>query len=344
MTQILRSTAGILLCLYGLLLSTWWVIHLLVGDRVWWMALTSSFTPLFFLPLLLFWPFSLWIRQPIYWLGLLLPTTLFLYLYGVLFIPKTPPPYLSTPAPLRLMTFNHWSGSLSDETAQVILDNNLPDIVALQEVSPPVQRRILQTVGQHYPYFFFDTTIGHRGTGVLSRYPLEPVSSTPFIELSCLQYQVTVDPTHRFRLYNCHPHSTNVLYFVGNSSSIIKQIQESFRLRTRLSEQLAEEIQAHAEPTIVVGDFNTTDQSEAYGHLHKVLLDAQRTSGWGFGHTFPAYGGSYHRIPIIPRQVRIDMVLYTSDFVALQTSVSTSHGESDHLPVRAMLGWRDFSP
>ena len=253
-----------------------------------------------------------WIRQPTYWLGLLLPTTLFLYLYGTLFIPKQPPAYRPTPAPVRLLTFNYWHGSQSTETAQVILDNALPDIVALQEASPQAQRRILQTVGQHYPYFFFDTTIGRRGIGVLSRYPLEKISSNAFIELSCHQYRVTIDAAYHFRLYNFHPHSTNVLYYLGNLSSIIQQVQESFRLRTLLGQQLADEIRAHTEPTIVVGDFNTTDQSDAYAHLRTILHDAHRAIGWGLGHTFPTYGGYFRQIPIVPRQVRIDMILYTN--------------------------------
>jgi endonuclease/exonuclease/phosphatase family metal-dependent hydrolase len=91
---------------------------------------------------------------------------------------------------------------------------------------------------------------------------------------------------------------------------------------------------------IVVGDFNTTDQSEAYAILDQELTDSHRTAGWGFGHTFPTEFGTFREFPIVPRLVRIDMIWHTDAFVALESHVSNSHGESDHLPVLATLAWR----
>lgn len=63
--------------------------------------------------------------------------------------------------------------------------------------------------------------------------------------------------------------------------------------------------------------------------------------GLGFGHTFPAYAGRYRRIPILPRQMRIDMIFYSQGFVPLRCTVGATHGESDHLPVVAAFGWRE---
>lgn len=340
MTQVLRTLTTLMLWLYTMLLSTWWGIQWLIGDTLWWVALIRSFTPLLFLPLLFFWPIGLWVRRPTYWLGILLPTTLFLALYGCLFLPRSTPPYAATSSTLRIMTFNLWGGSYREKTARVILENDLPDLVALQEVTPLMQRLLRRTISQYYPYIFFDSTIGGRGLGLLSRYPVERLPSDLLIDLSCRQYRVTVDVHHRFRLYNCHPYSTNILYAFGDLPAVIQRTGETFHLRTLLSQQLAQEIQANAEPTIVVGDFNTTDQSDAYHHLRTVLSDAHRTVGWGFGHTFPARTGFSRGIPILSRQVRIDMVLYTAEFVALQTQVSETYGESDHYPVLATLGWR----
>lgn len=340
MINLLRLAAIFLVWLYSISLASWWVIHLWVGDTLWWIALLSSFAPHLFIPLLLFWPIGAWVRRPLYWSGLLLPITLFVYLYGFLFIPRQPPAYQPAPAPLRLMTFNLWGGSHTVATAQVILENGAPDIVALQEVTWPMQKLIQQTVGQQYPYAFFDTAIGHPGLGVLSRYPLERVPSDLLIDLHCRQYRVTVDAAHRFRLYNCHPRSTNLFYIAGDFATIVRQVEETFHTRTLLGARLAEEIKGHGEPTLVVGDFNTTDQSDAYHHLRTVLGDAHRASGWGFGHTFPSELGRYRELPIVPRQVRIDLILYTADFVALQSAVGAIHAESDHFPLRATLGWR----
>ncbi|MBX3014506.1 MAG: endonuclease/exonuclease/phosphatase family protein [Caldilineaceae bacterium] len=343
--RMLRRLAVWFLWLYGLLLVGGWLLHDFVGDRLWWLALSLALLPLFLAPLLLLWPLGLWVRHPHYWLGLLPPTLLFFALYGPLFLPKAPPPYATEAPTLRVMTFNLWGGSYRARTAKVILNAGLPDVVALQELTPRMQRQILQTVGHAYPYHYFDRTTGARWLGILSRYPLEYLPTADLLlDLSCRQYRVRVDLDHAFRIYNCHPQSSNIFYFPGDFTMMTRQIEETFRLRTLLSQRLAQVVQAEREPTLVVGDFNTTDQSDAYRYLRTALLDSHRAIGRGFGHTFPAGTGFFRDIPIIERQVRIDMILYTADFVALQSQVFREHGESDHLPLLATLGWRAVLP
>lgn len=325
--------------LYSALAPVLWLLHQWVGDRLWWLALLSSFTPHFFWPLLMLWPLALWQGRRSDRLLLLLPTMLFFYLYGALFLPNHPPAYQAEQRPLHLMTFNMWTGTYKADTARIIVDEGLPDLVALQEVSYRMQRTIEKGVGNYFPYQSFDYS-GRGGLAVLSRYPLQPLSSDLLIDLFCSQYRVTVDATHRFRLYNCHPYSTHVAYPSGSWAPLASQVEESFRLRTLLGERLAAEIVSHGEATIVLGDFNTTDQSDAYRHLTTVLSDAHRISGWGFGHTFPAGTALFRNPPVVPRLVRIDLVLYSPAFVALQTTVGSTYGRSDHLPLRAVLTWR----
>jgi endonuclease/exonuclease/phosphatase family metal-dependent hydrolase len=336
---LLSTGARTLLWLYSGVVPALWLWHQWAGDRLWWLALLSSVTPHFFWPLLLLWPLALWQGRRRDYLLLSLPTLLFLYLYGALFLPNRPPAYQTEPRPLRVMSFNMWTGARDAKTARVIIDEGLPDIVALQEVSYGMQYRIEQSIGNYFPYQSFDYS-GRGGLAVLSRYPLERLTSDMLIDLFCSQFRVTVDATHQFRLYNCHPYSTHFSYNTEEWPAMVPQVEETFRLRTLLGERLAQEIRRHGEATIVLGDFNSTDQSDAYRHLTSVLSDAQRTSGWGFGHTFPAGTAIFRRPPILPRLVRIDLILYSSAFAALQATVGSTYGRSDHLPVRAVLAWR----
>lgn len=329
------------LWLYCGLAPALWLWHQWTGDRLWWLALLSSFTPHFFWPLLLLWPFALRPGRRRARLLLAAPTLLFFYLYGALFLPSFPPAHQTAPRPLHLMTFNMWAGTHGASTARILIDKGLPDIVALQEVSYRMQRTIEKSVGNYFPYQDFSYS-GRGGLAVLSRYPLQRLSSDLLIDLFCSQYRVTVDAAHQFRLYNCHPYSTHVAYPTGRWTALANQVEESFRLRTRLGERLAQEIQSHGEATIVLGDFNTTDQSDAYRHLTTVLSDAHRTSGWGFGHTFPAGTALFRKPPVLPRLVRIDLILYSPAFVALQSAVGSTYGKSDHLPLRALLAWRAY--
>lgn len=340
MRLFLRTVAFLLLLLYIALLVGWWGLHLLFGDTVWWLGLVSSFVPLFFAPLFLFVPLALVVRLPLYNSALLLPITFFLFTYGPLFLPKRPPPHVTDPAPITMMTFNMWGGSRTVETVDVIRDNGLPDIVALQETTPQLNKLIEEELGRLYPYRFYEYTLNGRGISTLSRYPLQSIRIATVVDLNCRVFQVDVDPTHQFLLYNCHPQSSNLLNFLGDGRPMATQISETFRMRRLLSQALADEIVAHHEPTVVVGDFNSTDQSDAYALLQGQLQDAHRQAGWGLGHTFPAYRGRFRRVPFLPRLVRIDMVRYTDDFVALESQVSRSHGESDHNPVLATLAWR----
>ena len=45
--------------LYVSLLAVWFVLHISLGDRVWWIALVSIFAPYLFLPLTLLVPLGL---------------------------------------------------------------------------------------------------------------------------------------------------------------------------------------------------------------------------------------------------------------------------------------------
>lgn len=341
LTSLSRILGQLSLWLYNLALISWLFLHLLFGDSFWWLGLINSFVPYFFLPLLLLLPLAPLIRRPLYHSGLLIPLTLFLINYGILLLPKSPPAHAPSPAPITIMTFNMWSGSRTAETVNVIEENGRPDIVALQETDYRQRRLLEQTIGPSYPYSRYEQTPIGRGISILSRFPLTPLRTAMIIDLNCRVYRVTVDAEHQFVLYNCHPQSSNFLAFLGDGRPMADQIDETFVTRRQLSLALANDIAQRTEPAIVVGDFNTTDQSDAYAILTQELFDAHRMAGWGFGHTFPAYGGRYRAYPIFSRLVRIDLILYTAPFVALASRVSDYHGESDHLPVLATLAWRE---
>ncbi len=344
MASILRTIVLLLLWLYIALFLGRWGLQLLFGDTIWWLGLINAFVPLLFTPLLLFGPLAVFVRQPLYNSGLLLLITFFLLSYGPFFLPKTAPPHLVDPTPFSIMTFNMLSTSQGVETIKVIRDNGLPAIVALQETSPRLNQLLEQEVGALYPYQFYEYTALRRGISTLSRYPLERIEVELVIDLNCRVFRVTVAPTRHFLLYNCHPQSSNLLNFLGDGQPMAAQIAETFQIRRRLSQALADDIATRTEPAVVVGDFNSTDQNEAYRILQGQLDDAHQQAGWGFGHTFPAarddMQGGARIMALLPRLVRIDMVRYTNDFVALTSQVSSHHGESDHHPLVATLAWR----
>lgn len=340
MKTILQRICLILGWLYAGLIILWFVLHRWLGDTVWWLALLNSFTPYFFLPLVLILPACFVCRQWSFRVSVIPSVLIFLILYGHLFLPNWSRPSTTNATTLTIMTFNIWGGSKSKETARVILDNGSPDIVAIQELTPQMAEILLEEVGEIYPFQILKPESQHRGVGILSRYPLTELDSNhlfdPDWQLQIMQVEVD---NHSFTFYNVHPQATNILVYFESGTAVADEVQNSFQNRKRLMQRLIADFEKKQGPIVVVGDFNSTDQSDIYTLLNNRLTDAHQAAGWGFGHTFPAYAGSFRGIPILPKQMRIDMIFYSEEFSALSSRVGSTYGESDHLPVLAQLAW-----
>lgn len=324
--------------LYTALIVGWIIAHFWFGDRVWWLALLNPLASFLFTPLLFFCLPLLLLRDRRFWLALLAPIVIFLVLYGELFLPAWPAKTSTKSPPITVMTFNIWGGSYRKKTAQSIRANGLPDIVALQELHPFMIRLLLPLVGAYYPYHEFD--LRGTGMGVFSRYPLRKIIPSfklqPGWQLQMLQVQVE---ERTFILYNCHPRSTDIFRGLRQGWAFANEVDETFRMRLQFAQSLLDDLKTRHEPVVVLGDFNSPDGSDVHQLLLHRLNDAHRRAGWGFGHTFPAQQGYSHGLPIFRRLTRIDMIFYSSDFVALSSHVGAASGESDHLPVLATLAW-----
>ena len=199
----------------------------------------------------------------------------------------------------------------------------------------------LEEAGDAYPYRLLTPENTYRGMGVLSRFPLTEID-TSYLAHRLWQVQAmrVEAPAGPFTLYNVHPDATNVLVYIEERMDIPEEVRSSMAIRRQLIEALVTDFSQRDGPIVVVGDFNSTDQSDVYALMRRHLTDAHRASGWGLGHTFPAYGGSFHGIPIPPLQMRLDMVFISRDFRAARTWVSKTYGESDHRPLLAEFVWR----
>ena len=328
----------ILSWIYAAIIILWFLLHGWFGDTLWWLALLNAFVPFFFLPLVILVPICFVYRDWRYWRSVLVPLVIFVFLYGELFLPNVP---VRNADSITVMTFNIWGGSQSTETAHVIVENGLPDIIALQELTPQMVNVFLEEIGDLYPYRLLSPEGTYRGMGVLSRFPLTEIDTRhlahPWWQVQAMRIETPAGP---FTLYNVHPDATNVLVYIEEERDIPAEVRSSMALRQQTIEMLVADFSQRDGPIVVVGDFNSTDQSDVYALMRQHLTDAHRASGWGLGHTFPAYGGSFRGIPIFPLQMRLDMVFLSKDFQAARTWVSQAYGESDHRPLLTEFVWR----
>ncbi len=332
---ILQQALLIASCGYTLCIITWWGLHHWFGDTLWWLALVNAFVPYLFLPLLILFPSCFVVKSRILWGSTSVPVCLFCLLYGQVFVPPISKTNAAAEQILTIMTFNILGFRDSDDTAKAILQNGaLPDIVALQEVTPQFVPKILKHTQHALPYSLFAPAKDYKGMGILSRYPLVKLTTS---HLADARWQIQLADVlvngHAIRLYNLHPLATDPFVSLRQGQPVSHEVEASFAHRKVLFERLMADIQTVSIPVIVAGDMNSTDQHEVYTLLTSQLVDAHRATGWGFGHTYPAFIWYFGKLPIMPRQVRIDMILYSRALKGIRCWVGRDAGKSNHLPV-----------
>jgi len=254
-----------------------------------------------------------------------IPTLAFLYLFGGLFLPSWKPAPDSTASSqhLRVMTWNLYGKDGLDRTPQVdILQNSGADIIALQEVTEDATELIDSRLSDLYPYRIL-VPGGIGGTGLLSKYPIE--TREIFVAapgaFNCIKALLNVNGKP-ITVMNVHPQPRYMLL------QLVYTAQGSPQINSLLNMLPLDG------PTLMIGDFNLTDQSSDYKVLARSRLhDAFREVGWGFGVTWPVRAGRLNRFMPV---ARLDYVWHTDEFEAQSIRVG-SRAISDHLPVIADL-------
>lgn len=226
---------------------------------------------------------------------------------------------------LRILTFNIQGPQDELDSLVAIIDEADADLVALQEFSPAAATRFAAEFEAVYPYQALhpqdDPNIGQ---AVLSRYPItaenywrnEQLDAT----LGHLRVELDID-SRPLVLYNTHPVPPFGL-----------QGKVNLEAHSREIDILLERALAETVTTILVGDFNMTDQFGEYHRISTRYVDAFREVGAGFGFSFP----NGQRLPL-PPVIRLDYVFYDPAINGLEARIWGRSGSSDHLPLYVRL-------
>jgi vancomycin resistance protein VanJ len=230
--------------------------------------------------------------------------------------------------PISVMSWNLAAGSVSLADMSATIDRIRPDIVGLIELVPARSRETDddQRIRALYPYRVMLPRSGEPGIGLLSRFPVieKQFTQDPPL-LRVVLAPSDVDP--QITVFVAHPFLDSIDFF-----GLVPDVQ-TFRRDadiTLVRGEIDGELAA-GHDVLVLADFNVTEREPAYAELTRGLHDAQREAGFGFGLTWrPA------RIEGLPfGLLRIDYLLASSAFVALEAGPDcTPHG-SDHCLVSA---------
>ncbi len=307
-------------------LLLWW----LTGEQANVIAFLASFAHWLWLPALPLLPACLLVRYRLGALLLLPIVATFVWHYGALFVPRTPPTLASELRVVDLLTYNLLANKRDPQGILRAISAIDADIVALQEVDAAYEAEIWRTFGRQYRFIRLHPELadGTKGQGVLSKFPIIEDRYWQFPDLPYqLGYQrvvLRIDGVDVV-LHNVHPTHP------GMGSKFFDPSNRNEEIRRLMEEVFPPD---YAYPFLAVGDFNMPDLSADYARVTAALTDSWREVGMGMGWTFKLVGGAP-----IPPFLRLDYVFYGRGFRALAAEVGADTHGSDHHPLRVRLAF-----
>ncbi|MDF1859085.1 MAG: endonuclease/exonuclease/phosphatase family protein [Verrucomicrobiales bacterium] len=302
---------------------------------------------LFLLPSLLLLPLALLFSWRLSLPALLGSCFIFLYFANDFRFGSEPHPSPSEPGKtVTVLTYNR--GQHMNRSLKPFKDRTNPDIIAFQE-APNRAAGYLEAEG--YELYEFAEDIGEYT--LLSRYPItkksliHTVSGDQSVD-ACARFEVQFEGS-KIAIYSIHINSPrDVLHYYKRGAFLYGLIgipgtalgekrhknQQFWNDRIDEASELISHIANDPLPTLVVGDLN----APAGGHIHQLFLrefkDSHRTSGSGFGFTFP--GTSRNPLSLGGPWMRIDYLFANSSWDCLW-NITESSRLSQHRAVTAQF-------
>lgn len=294
-------------------------------------AMLNNVVEWLLLPSLVFAPFAYWRKHWRRSAAYGLVAIIYLFSFGELFLPAVklqagcPADQPDCATRLRVMQVNFENDHFDPAIALPIMRNSGADVIAAEEFSAGPAADVKQGLSDVYPYQVqFGDYIP--GIGLLSKYPIISAELLVFSPDQFLPHLLATLDVNGVPLVVIvgHPPPPRVDR-VGIFPIYEPYGSYDIRELVRLAKS--------GPPTLLVGDFNITDQADDYHVIRDSgLRDAFREAGWGFGSTWPVGFA-------VPPLVRIDYIWMTKEFEASAAWAGEAN-TSDHFPLFADLIWR----
>lgn len=326
--RVLLNMGAVIAGAYGLNVSFFFILRLVVGEQWEVVGWFNSFMHLLVVPSVVLFPLGLLLRRRIVIALLVLPLLVCLSIYVPAFLPRPAAAAPETATRLTILTYNLKSqaGNL-EPIANVIREANA-DVVALQELGNNATTYLDAMFADLYPYRALHPQEDYPvpGQGILSRYP---ITSDEYWRIYLGHQRVSLDVNgETVTLYNIH--------------LLQPLMRGGFALREGEITAVLDRVRTETGPLLFVGDFNMSDQSEPYQEVTALFEDAYRQVGAGMGFTFPAGIPQFQALSDIVRLnifplARLDYIFHNAAFQPLNARVWSDSGGSDHRPLLATL-------
>lgn len=332
----LKQSAKILAYSYSAFIIGYFLLKLIFWDRLWIIALISTFLPLILLPtfLLPIVGFSIIKKR---WFSVISAISCILLISWLHIKYFSPAPINSTDSQPSIKIFSHNVGWYTTQSPTLVklIEREKPDIIFLQEIVQKHIERTFTWLKTDYPY-----QIGIPPVGILSKYP---IVSSEILHLAghaeTQQRAIIKLNQQEIVIYNMQ--ATGPWFKRYNILPFLKIPVYKYGQRGPEIQDLVQRVEQETLPVIVAGDFNMTDETQDYYNVQKVMQDSFLKSGFGFGFTWP-HGWPLKllvktsNLRLNYPVCRIDYIWYSKHWGAKSSSVLEAT-ESDHLPVEAEL-------
>ncbi|MFJ4031933.1 endonuclease/exonuclease/phosphatase family protein [Streptomyces griseoluteus] len=262
-------------------------------------------------------------RSPAAVTALLLPAVVWTTLFGGLLHDKSRPG-----GGLTVATHNVGAANPDPTATAHTLAASGADLLALEELTPRATPLYGKTLAPKYPYHAVLGTVG-----LWSRFPLSatrPIDIMNYGPLAATKPAAAKLPENRALHTTVTTPDGPLAVYVAHLGSVRLMPRTGFWTASRDIGAAALTKAVTADPTprvLLLADLNGTWDDRAFDGLRARLDSAQRTSGTGFGFTWPA------AFPM----ARIDQILYRG--MEADRSWTLPATGSDHLPTAATLTW-----
>ena len=322
------SYSGFIICYFILKLFFW--------DRLWIIAFITTFIPLILFPTFLLPIIGLSIIKKRWFtiISAIACIILISWLHIKYFSPK-PINITNSQPSIKVLSHNLSWYKTQSPTLLKLINQQKPDLIFLQEIVRKHTERAFTWLKADYPY-----QIGTPPVGILSKYP---IVSSEILHLAghreTQQRAIIKFNQQEVVIYNMQ--ATGPWLKISKKLGFIRIPVYKYGLRSPEIQDLVQRVDRETLPVIVAGDFNMTDETQDYDRVQKVMQDAFRKSGWGFGFTWPQ---GWELKFLVKRSnwrlnypvCRIDYIWYSKHWGAKSSSVLEAT-ESDHLPITAEL-------
>lgn len=240
---------------------------------------------------------------------------------------------------IKLLSWNIWHGKYLKEVIEFLKKADA-DIIALQEVveteEPKKENQaeiIAQALGYNFVFFKAFTTERHhpsysQGNAILTKFKIKESKGVFLSDLS--HYRGNAETEPRIALETHLEIAGEKLQVINTHLAYSHELKPSEMRHRQLNKLLT---LIDKEKAVLMGDFNSTPETEVIKKVEEVLVNADPKSNQP---TWSVFENEYHGFKVKGLEYRIDYIFVSPD-ISVETFKIEDTKASDHLPVSSII-------